>query len=459
MMGQDEFVKPSIRQESGHETARIAAFITDVRYEDLPAEVVTNAKRHILDTLGAMVSGNRVDAGQLLVKFAQQQGAGGQSTIVGADFKTSSIMAATVNSALGHADETDDKGGTATVPVALTLGEQYKIDGKTVIKAVVLGYDIFDRIWSSLDIAELKRRKHGELGISTAFGAAVTASCLLGLDKEQVCSALGLTGQQVCSSAAIFFGPRHMARPFEVGTSVRNAVLAVFLARMGFQGTPDIIEGPCSILESVSGENYKRDQILKDLGMHYRIMDAAIKKYPVGAQMERPLEGLFQIMRKHTLAANDILEMTVATQGINFAKIVEDQSTQKINYRYVDRIEYVLSAAAHFGKFGWEEHTESKLKDPNVRELSKRVRFVCTAEKEKKRTATVDVVTKDGRQCSVTIESVPMTQKEIEYKFLDLAGIVLGREKSHKVIEMVNKLEKLSDITQLANLLCLQANA
>ncbi len=112
-----------------------------------------------------------------------------------------------------------------------------------------------------------------------------------------------------------------------------------------------------------------------------------------------------------------------------------------------------MAAGAVYGKLGWDEaHSEKKWKNPRVQELSKKVKLVGSSS-QKLGPATVEVVTKNGSHHSITIKDIRMTQADVEEKFLDLATPVLGTEKSNRVVDTVNKLEKVKDVSRLGDVL------
>ncbi len=438
---------------TGRETEKIAAYINNARYEHLPPEVISKAKRHILDTLGAIAMAVELDMGKLMLEFARQHAGKDESTIIGSNLKTSCITASLVNGLFGHADELDDvhhgavlHQGCVIVPAALALGERGKADGKAFIKAVVTGYDINCRVCTALNPRLIRENNHSVMGVPTAFGAAAAASSILGLSEERIRSAMGLAGQQASGTLAWLNEPRHMAKAFESGVAVRNGVTAALLAQLDFQGPPAIFEGPHNVFDSFSGE-HNFAELTRALGTSYAIMETPIKKYPVGAPIQAPLEGLFKIMREQTLCADDIQQIVI-TMAERFAWLVSNRPIKNIS------VEYLIAAAACHGKLGLEEtHSENIWREPRVERLKEKIKIVGDPESEMLGPATIEVITREGKRHSLHVEHVPLSQAQVEAKFLDAAAPVLGSERAQKVIEMVNRLEETRDINELGNLL------
>src|SRR3972149_9685035 len=141
----------------------VSAYISKSGETILPSEVVQKAKHHILDALGAMVSGSLLKPGQLAKKYVRRQAGASEAQVAGSDIITSAINAAFATGIMAHADETDDSNerarthpGCAIVPAALAISEREGADGLSFLKGVVAGYDIGCRITKALGIEQLR---------------------------------------------------------------------------------------------------------------------------------------------------------------------------------------------------------------------------------------------------------------------------------------------------------------
>src|ERR1043166_262259 len=157
---------------------RLSTYMTQARDRALPAGVVEQAKRHILDTIAAMVSGSELAPGRAAIAFARAYGGKPVATIVGDTTLCGPIEAAIVNGTMAHADETDDTlapgpwhPGCNVVPAALALGEQFATSGARFLRAVVLGYDIGTRVMAAIQPGMANSHKLS-YGIGGVFGAA-----------------------------------------------------------------------------------------------------------------------------------------------------------------------------------------------------------------------------------------------------------------------------------------------
>ena len=138
-------------------TGRLARYMAGARDMALPPEVVHDAKLRVLDTLGAMISGSRLKAGQMAATFVKAQGGVAEASVVATRIRTSAMHAAFANAMAAHADETDDfepvtkaHPGCVVLPAALAMGERHARSGVEMLRAFVLGYDLCCRFLMAL---------------------------------------------------------------------------------------------------------------------------------------------------------------------------------------------------------------------------------------------------------------------------------------------------------------------
>ena len=449
----------------GPYTEQVARYIADASFEALPSEVVEQGKKVALDILGVLVADSRLKIGEIIIEFVRQLGGRPESSVIGADFKTSVVDAALCNGTLGHADELDDSHFASLThpsciiaPAALAVAERERSSGKDFITALVLGYDVQARIGVALDCRRLRDNNHHGSSICGNYGACSAASHLLGLDLMQTVYALGLTTSQASGILAWMTEDEHMAKSFQTGIASRNGVTAALLAKNGYTGPPSTLDDPkYNIFQAFSGGVEDFPPLVADLGSYFHIMGTGLKKYSAGRPIHAPLDGLLKIRREQKLTGNDIQEITVWL-GKTPADIVDGRDTPSIG------LQYIMAVAAYDGKVEMEQsHSEARTKDPVVLDLRQRVRLERDDELERifprTRAGIVEVVTKDGRRFKERVDYAtgspenPMTKADVEEKTRSLATPVIGREKTERLIEMCRKLDRVDDMREVANLL------
>jgi 2-methylcitrate dehydratase PrpD len=135
-------------------TMRLATYVGELNFSDIPSSVVDKASLHLRDGLGNQIAASAIsEAPRLMIELVREWGGVEQSTIVGHGIKRPAPMAAMCNAMLGHGVELDDahgpgliKAGSVIVPSAMAVGEHVKASGKDVLVALIAGYDVAIRI-------------------------------------------------------------------------------------------------------------------------------------------------------------------------------------------------------------------------------------------------------------------------------------------------------------------------
>jgi len=446
-------------------TGRLAEYISNLQYEDLPAEVIQQAKKIILDALGCQVSCSLLENGRSIIKLGRAQGGPAEASVFGSDYKTSAINAAFVNGTLGHGDEIDDSLEEAghvsavIVPAAFACGEKDGASGRDLITAVVAGYDIAGGFANAG--VSVKRLMIGYSdGYASVFWGVAAACNILKLRPDQVRIALGLSA---CQSGGFydFSEAKHMAKSLMMGFGARNGTTAALLAQMNFDGPSSVFESDNNVLRYQIGENYNQQDLTENLGKKFVIMDTCIKLYSAGHPIHAPAYGLRKIMDREGINADDIQSIIVRLPERE-KQIVDNRDMPDIN------IQYCLAVSAFDRQLSWDQFTPERLKDPKVADLKSRVLALHDPEMDERKkitkahSAEIDVRTKDDRKFSERVDfppgdpGNPATQMDVEKKVMHYASKVLGQDRTRKVIETVKNLDALPDLNELGNMLRIQ---
>src|SRR6185436_13148082 len=212
---------------------RLSAYMAEAGARGLPADAVEKTKHHILDTLGAMISGADLPPGKTAIAFARASAGPTTATVAGTDITCGPLEAAMANGMLAHSDETDDSHapshshpGCAVVPAALAVGEQLGIDGARLLRAVALGYDVGTRVTFTLGGLPFQIESHHSThSIASDFGASAAAACAAGLSARQMRWVIDYAAQQASGVAAWQRDTEHIEKSLVFGGfPARNGV-------------------------------------------------------------------------------------------------------------------------------------------------------------------------------------------------------------------------------------------
>ena len=453
----------SATDDNSRVTKKLAAYIAEALKKPLPRAVAERGKLHLLDTLAAIVSGSRLLPGRCAIGYVKTLGGTKEATVAGTRIVTTAANAALANGIFAHADETDDSHrasithpGAGAVSAALAMAERNRASGTALLRAVVLGYDVGTRLTMSLDLKAFYARGHHPPSFGGLFGAAAAAGALARLTPERVRYLLSYTAQQAAGLSSLFRDPAHIEKAFDMGgMPAHNGVQAALLAAHGFTGVADVFSGDRNFFFAFSPEATP-EKLVAGLGRTYEVMNASIKKFPVGGPILAPLDAVENIRRQHTFEANDVDKVTVKLRP-NRISIANDRTMPDINLQQMVAV-MLLDGSVTFKS----SHDFARLRDPQTAKLRKRVDLVGSPELANDPTdwnALVEIRLRDGRTFEHHTPAAsgthcnPITREEEDAKAFDLLAPVLGAKRARTLIETVWNVEQVKDARALGKLL------
>lgn len=451
-------------QAPGAVMLRLSSYMAGAAEAALPEAAAQATRLHVLDTIGAMVSGSTLPPGRHAIDFARAYGGPDRCTVVASTVLCGPIEAALANAVLAHSDETDDSHapsqshpGAAIVPATLAAAEQWNASGTRFLRAVALGYDVGTRVTMVLDPDLFQTKGHKSThAVAGAWGAAAAAGCCAGLDAQRMRWLLDYTAQQ-SSGIAVWQRDRdHIEKAVAfAGMGARNGVTGALLVASGWTGVDDVLSGADSFMEAY-GPGRDAAGLVEGLGQRYEVERTNIKKWTVGSPIQAPLDALHALMERYGFKAADVRSVTVR-MATREAAVVDNRTIPDISLQHMVAV-MLLDGTASFAA----AHDAARMNDPAVLRERAKVRLVPDAELERHlpaREAVVEVELTDGRRLSERVAAVrgtaqnPMTEAEVVAKVRDLVVPVLGRDKAEALIGRVMRLEDVESVRALRPLL------
>jgi 2-methylcitrate dehydratase PrpD len=442
----------------------LSAYMSGASARPLPAEIAEQAKYHLVDTLAAMISGSELPPGEAAQRFIRERGTKGATTVAGFALTAGPIDAALANGVMADADETDDSHnesrshpGCSVVPAALAAGEEFGIDGATLLRAVTLGYDIGTRVVMAMGGAAFSYESSlATHSIAGTFGAAAAASCAAGLDSRQMRWALDYTAQQSSGIIAWRRDTDHIEKAFVfAGMPARNGVTSALLVKSGWNGVDDIFSGPDNFFAAYAPKA-QPDRLIEKLGERYEIAQTDIKKWTVGSPIRAPLDGIEAIRGRKPFEADQVKRVTVRLAP-SVAKVVDNRDIPDICLQHMIAVMLLDKTVSFHGA-----HDKPRMQDAAAMRERGKVNLVYDEELARLlpvRVTIVEIELIDGSLLTERITAVrgtprnPMTRAEVIDKARDLTAPVLGRDKSDQLIATAFAIESVPDIRSLRPLL------
>jgi len=445
-------------------TAKLAKFVTELDYSQIPSKAVKTAKIAVRDCLGVALAGSQEEDAKICGEIARQENARQETSVVGQKFQTSALNAALANGTAAHAldfDHSFTMMGQPTapiVPAAFALGEALGASGRRIIEAYVAGFEVTGKLVHSLrDSAHDGWHAPSTLGV---FGATAACGKLLGLDGAQMQMALGITASMAGGIVANF---GTMTKPLHVGLGARNGVLASKLARGGYTANGKAIEGGFGLYQVLHQDAPLHEAAIDELGHSYALVTDGlrIKPYPCGGLTHEVIDAVLEFRAKHGLTAEMIDSVDVDVVKHTFDRIVFRVPQTGIQGKFC--MPYLVARAIIDGKIGLHVFTDRAVRDQNVLKLAERVQMNLDPNLKKSDAA--------GRPCRVTIRlkngqtltreaqhakggpEYPMSEAELREKFTECAGEAIDPRKAAQALDHIENLETLSDIRPLCDIL------
>ena len=442
---------------------RLSVYVAGALRKPLPRAVAEKTKHHLLDTLAAMISGSRLRPGRMAISLARSQGGMKEACVIGSRVLASATDAALANGMLGHADETDDSHsrsqthpGCGVVAASLAMAERERASGTELLRAVALGYDICCRLTQSLGAAQFRAAGHSTHSFGPTFGAAAAAGALAGLDARRVRYLMSYAAQQASGVSCWMRDEEHIEKAFDFGgMPARNGVAAAAMVAHGFTGLEDVLSGERNFFAAY-GHSPDPDELARELGERFEILDTDIKRWAVGSPIQAPLDSLLELIRAHGIRAGEVERVVVK---------VSHQGANTTDNREMPDIcmQHLCAAMLLDGTVSFRSsHDAARMRHPEVLALRRRIELrgdEALSRAMPRREGIVEMRLADGRELSHHTRAVrgtpanPMTLQEVEAKALDLAGPVVGGRRAAKLCAAIRGLEKIRDVRALRTLL------
>lgn len=281
-------------------------WIVDLRYENIPEEVLEIAKLQLLDTFAAIAAGSRATVGVRLKKALEAMAEKGQSTVLpfGAEWPLEQCIyyhAATSNaleldnfSFMGHLSQ-------SAVSVAFAVAEKLNASGKELLLALITAVEVTGRMGAYL--AAGPQQGHMRSFIHRV-GGAIAAGKLLKLTQAQMAQALaiGLSMPEFTLFPAAFSPD---TKVICTSSASIEGMRAAFMAKEGITATLDILESPIGFLAYLTYIKEIPD-LWGQLGKSWNLYAFSFKKYATCAYAQGPVNAALQIAREHQPQAAEI---------------------------------------------------------------------------------------------------------------------------------------------------------
>ena len=434
----------------------LATFVAEHKCEQIPEPVLHAARRALVDHIGVTVSGSADDTTRRARDAIVGSESTGEATVVGTNMRVSPPFAAFLNAFASHVLDLDDvynppgttvHGSCSVWPAIFAVADTRTVNGRDALASFAVGFEAETRV------AHAAGQTHYDVGwhvtgTSGHVGAAAAAARTMGLGRTEVEHAIAAGATQAA-------GLRIMAgsdlKSMHPGKAAMDGVLAATLAAHQLTSGAKVFEGDFGYLAVMSDEPAP-EKISDGLGDSWNLGNNGYKLYPSGSLTHPMIDGVIALMTENDVEPGDVtvIDIRVAAPAARFTDL--PQPTTPLQAKF--SLRHCAAAAAIFRRLGPDELAQAILTRPDVVDLRDRVKVVSDPALGKQ-DADVEITLASGQPLSVQVRgnrgtpSAPLDDDELDAKFRELVGPVLGAERTERLLATCWGFDELDDVSQL----------
>ncbi len=450
-------------------TAELSAFSAAISSTALPPPVLERARLLVLD-LGGNIVRARHDAestAPLLATVRALGMAAGNSGVFGDCARYTPAGAALLNGALGHSLDFDDTHaagslhpGCPVVSAALAAGQMTGASGADVLAGIVAGYEVACRLALALAAGAHYGRGFHPTATCGVFGAAAASGRVFGLGAGDIASALGIALSQAAGSLQ-FLANGAWTKRFQVGWSGMAGLTAATLAREGFKGAADALEGTHGFLNAYA-PSPKPARAVQGLGIEFELMQTAVKPYPSCRYGHAGIDAALMLRAEHAIDPATIERVTLGLPEAGMRLIGVPAAQKSDPQNVVDGQfsgPFVIAAALATGRMDWDSY--ALLHDPRIRALLPRIACEWDADVQAEFPAnmsgklTITAARQTYRRMVVVPKGEPgnfPSGDELRHKFMTLTAAVLGEDRAGDLADAVLAIDEAPGVGRLLSM-------
>ncbi|HWA19602.1 MAG TPA: MmgE/PrpD family protein [Devosia sp.] len=435
-------------------TRRIADYAHDLSFEDIPAGVIAAAKTRLVDTLGCAIGGRDSDPVYISRKLAK----GGApdlyaGRIFGTRERTSAEAATFVNTCMIryldfndaiHGGHPSDMSGAL-----LALADGAGIDGKRLLSALVVAYEVHMRLVKTTEM----RERGWDQGFAIGIGTVAGVGHLLDLSAEKIGHALAITCTGNVPMRASRAGLLSHWKGAATAYSCRNAVFATLLAAEGMTGPDNAFEGRHGLWEQITGP-FELPAWANE-GGDWFLLKSKMKYWPVEGNTLTAVWMALEL--RNQIKGEDIAAIDIDTHWSGWHETAsEPEKWNPTSRETADHsMPYIFARTFLDGGITVKSFEPELVSDPLTRPLMNKIRVHNSEEINAIYKSTypftyvlrATVTGTDGNKFPIEVRNPrgtpqnPMTDDEVDAKFRGLTTPVLGAERTGFALSLVRSIE------------------
>jgi len=435
-------------------TRILAGYAVGLRWEQLPASVVHEAKRALIDCLGVAFAGSRDPVVEKTLAVYAARAGKPEARLVGREGRLDLLSATLLNGIAAHALDFDDThadffyhGTVPVAPVVWSLGEALHCSGRDFLTAFVAGWEVGARIARAVYPALYLKGWQGTATIGT-FAAAAAAGKLLKLDEHGMRNAFGLAAAQAGGTRQML---GTMSKPFQVGKASMNGVLAAMLSKEGVTSSLVAIEAPLGFA-ALTAPSFDLALAVRERGANYELLRNTYKPYPCCLKHHAVVDAFLALRRNHDITPAGLRRAvcSVFPAVLDTANVAAPVTGAQGKFS----VQHSAAVALADGAAALPQYTDERVREPGLNALRAKLEFVPDARIGSTQ-CELRVECADSAEVILRVEHArgsidkPMDDHEIDAKFLSTAASAATTDRLHLTLAALKSLESVRDVASI----------
>ena len=436
-------------------TAILARYCAASRYDNLPSNVVHEARRALLNWAGCAIGASAHPTVEIAWNALRPFAGAAQATLLGRCERTDILHAALINGISSHVLDFDDTHPDTLVhpsgPVAsavLALAEHRGASGRDLINAFVLGVEVECRVARAVLPAHYDIGWH-ITGTAGVFGAAAACARLLGLDDQHTAWALGLAATQAAGIREMFGS---MAKSLHPGRAAQNGLAAALMAEAGFTSSAGAIEGKRGFANVLS-TTVDIAKCVDGLGTHYDLLGNTYKPYACGLVIHPAIDGCIRMRNERGVRAADVQRIDLRVHPMTLELTGKKTPVTGLEGKF--SVFHSAAVALIDGAGGEAQYADARVNAADV--LALRARVYAEADAAMAMDAVhITIALANGSREEMRIahcvgsREQAMTDAQLDDKFRAQCDQVLGSRRSGAALALLRRVDELHQASECA---------
>jgi len=445
----------------------LSTYISTSQSAAIPEETRELARRHILDTLAAIVACRDLEPAVLARKFVMDHSAGSTAApLLGTHERRALLDAVLASGMTVHAAEINDfcpsaytQPGASVIPVTLCIGDMRNASGEAFLRAMIVGYEIACRLPKALGIANMRSAVLANHGVGPLFGSAAAAASLIRMPREKLVHVFSYCVEQASGSWHWLRDVEHIEKAFVFGGMPgRRGAECALMVEAGFTGIGDPFKGDPGWLNSSiftgATSDFNPQYMTDKLGERFELPLVGYKRYPVGGPTQPVIELMLELIKEVPRAR--VRHVRIEMPGRTGAFAAAEMPALNLPY--------LCSIILADGKLDFvaAQSRERFLTDTKIRAFMRNVEVIHDQKQEAEpriESARVILTLDDGSKRERFLDHVkgfpahPFERKDVEEKALELMAPNVGAARAREICAAAWRVEKIPSVRELVQLI------